>query len=880
MLNLGYLNLSSFMRKLPLVIFFLFSVSSVFSQETNDIPSSIIENIKNTYYLSERDISGMILKQKSTTKQNNITHYYFNQTINGIEIHNAILNVHLFPDKKILHHSNRFIPNAHDKINTPYSKIPANSALIKIFAFLGEENIGINILKQQGNEFIFEKNEYVLSDIPVRLCYWENDEKNLILAWDIGLEMSDGNHAWSFKIDAQNGNILDQVDMMDHCSFDTNGYHHSHHTSEHENCMHEIFNPDSYDVFPYQVESPSHGNRMTIINPFYNAASPFGWHDVDGVAGAEFDITRGNNCHAFQDRDGDLIPSNDEPSGGTNLEFNFPFNPNNEPEEYVDFSTSQLFYICNLMHDLSYTYGFDEAHGNFQELNYTGVDGGSDYVNALCQYRGALSPDGDGQTENRNNANFFSGFQDGDNGRLRTYLWTNDILPNERLSITSPSSITGEYLAGPAEFGSPLSSSPITGELILADPILGCDGINNNLEGKIAVLERGGCPFSEKVYRAEQQGAIAAIICNDDEDVFQMLSGDFAALVTIPSIIISKSSCEVILPEIQNGIMASIQEPNTNGPAELDASLDNGVVSHEYAHGISRRLTGGKFTSACVGHDESMREGWSDFFALFLTTTSSSASNTSRSIGTYLVREPNDGSGFRSYPYSTDMSINPSTYDFVKTESIPHGVGMVWNSMLWDLYWALVEEHGFDEDIYDGNGGNNMCMQLVMDGMKLQPCEPGFVDARNAILAADIANYEGLNECLIWEVFAKRGLGFSATQGDVNSVTDGVEAFDLSPICEPIIEPVDEFLTKVFPNPTEGQNYINIYMESPNIENSVKMNLYDIDGKKIGTQLFEKNNFIQNFIFPISNTLKTGYYLLEIIEGKNKSIEKILITHE
>ena len=58
-----------------------------------------------------------------------------------------------------------------------------------------------------------------------------------------------------------------------------------------------------------------------------------------------------------------------------------------------------------------------------------------------------------------------------------------------------------------------------------------------------------------------------------------------------------------------------------------------------------------------------------------------------------------------------------------------------------------------------------MAIALVTEGLKLQPCNPGFVDGRNAILDADVALYGGANQCLIWEAFAKRGLGVSAEQG-------------------------------------------------------------------------------------------------------------------
>ena len=68
-------------------------------------------------------------------------------------------------------------------------------------------------------------------------------------------------------------------------------------------------------------------------------------------------------------------------------------------------------------------------------------------------------------------------------------------------------------------------------------------------------------------------------------------------------------------------------------------------------------------------------------------------------------------------------------------------------------------------------------LQLVVDGLKLTPNAPTFLDARNAIIVADRVNNGGANQCLIWQAFAKRGSGFSASTDDAN---DGapVEAFD------------------------------------------------------------------------------------------------------
>ncbi len=43
--------------------------------------------------------------------------------------------------------------------------------------------------------------------------------------------------------------------------------------------------------------------------------------------------------------------------------------------------------------------------------------------------------------------------------------------------------------------------------------------------------------------------------------------------------------------------------------------------------------------------------------------------------------------------------------------------------------------------------------------MKLQPCRPGFFEARDAIVQADEQLTGGENFCTLWKAFAERGLG-------------------------------------------------------------------------------------------------------------------------
>jgi extracellular elastinolytic metalloproteinase len=72
-----------------------------------------------------------------------------------------------------------------------------------------------------------------------------------------------------------------------------------------------------------------------------------------------------------------------------------------------------------------------------------------------------------------------------------------------------------------------------------------------------------------------------------------------------------------------------------------------------------------------------------------------------------------------------------------------------------------------------------LALQLVVDGLKLQPCTPSFVDARDAILLAEKALTKGKNACVIWKSFARRGLGSSAKSG-------GIESFDVPKACEEV----------------------------------------------------------------------------------------------
>jgi extracellular elastinolytic metalloproteinase len=200
-----------------------------------------------------------------------------------------------------------------------------------------------------------------------------------------------------------------------------------------------------------------------------------------------------------------------------------------------------------------------------------------------------------------------------------------------------------------------------------------------------------------------------------------------------------------------------------------DGDLEAGIIIHEYAHGISIRLTGGPSNVNCLSYGESggMGEGWGDFFSLVLRMRENYTRDKNFEMGKYSATY-----GIRPYPYSTSLKTNPQTYSTIYSSGYSgvHAKGSVWSEILYEVYWEVVEKFGFSpkftgirREVESGKvAGNIALLYIVVDAMKLQPCRPTFIDARNAILKSDEINFNGKYKCSLWKGFAKRGLGVNA----------------------------------------------------------------------------------------------------------------------
>lgn len=132
------------------------------------------------------------------------------------------------------------------------------------------------------------------------------------------------------------------------------------------------------------------------------------------------------------------------------------------------------------------------------------------------------------------------------------------------VTITAPLSIAGDYPARASVFGGPdvtLIAGPIVEAVDTGGLTTVCDTVATDLTGNVALLDRGGCGFVDKVLNAQTKGAVAVIVCNnlaDFETQAIPMGGDAMGAITIPSVMISYSACQTIRAELANGLTGGL----------------------------------------------------------------------------------------------------------------------------------------------------------------------------------------------------------------------------------------------------------------------------------------------------------------------------------
>lgn len=153
----------------------------------------------------------------------------------------------------------------------------------------------------------------------------------------------------------------------------------------------------------------------------------------------------------------------------------------------------------------------------------------------------------------------------------------------------SPASVEGSYNVSYAdtlsssEWGVPAMTDPanaIQDTLVafLTDT-LACSSATNNVDlaGKIAVVYRGDCEFGFKAKMAQDAGAIACVIINNEPGVIGMLGGTNGPNVTIPVAMISDADGAILMNEMKNGPV-EVFFGNKIGYFNNDIRLESGQI--------------------------------------------------------------------------------------------------------------------------------------------------------------------------------------------------------------------------------------------------------------------------------------------------------------
>lgn len=233
----------------------------------------------------------------------------------------------------------------------------------------------------------------------------------------------------------------------------------------------------------------------------------------------------------------------------------------------------------------------------------------------------------------------------------------------------------------------------------------------------------------------------------------------------------------------------------TSGVQNVDrlSAFDNQIIIHEGTHGMTRRLVG-----AMDDHQSrSLNEGWSDAVALALLARQDQDPKAAYTFGAWpsfqfngnLSFDENYYFGFRRFPTTTEMRMNPLTLAdmdpalFEVSNEIPrsslnladfsfHSLGEIWSVTLWEIFGLL-------RDRYPLEKAKEVFMRLIIEGQKLTPPNPNFIEARDGILKADAWLFGKDHRALLWKSFAKRGMGLGARVPSADQISGVHESFTL-----------------------------------------------------------------------------------------------------
>lgn len=594
--------------------------------------------------------------------------------------------------------------------------------------------------------------------------------------------------AFSFVVSATDGRILLRNDLVRADAFGYRVY-------ADPDTKIPLDGPQGNAAAPYPAGKPN-GYRPSFGAPSLVTLQNYPFSRSDPWLAANATTLSGNNVHAYADlhSPSGMFGDSDTLTSAPGV-FDYSYDPLQSPgatPTNIAGAVTHLFYVTNFLHDWYYDVGFNEAARNHQEKNFGRGGVGSDPLVAEAQ-----------DYEGRNNANAMVP-ADGASPRLQMYVFSGP--SSADITVLSPSSVAGTKRTAIAGFG--VDTFDVTGTVALAtdeqgaDAADACEPITANLTGKIALVHRGLCAFTQKAQNVQAAGAIAAIVANVPTSAFPSdppFMGGTSGSISIPVLSLSLPDGQALERALGQGAEVRLHRELAT---DLDGALDTTVVAHEWGHVMSGRLIGNG-TGLTTNQAGGLGEGWADFSALLLevraedlTSPAGAGWRGAYSNGAYATSGGGADFyfGIRRVPYSIDFAKNALTLKHIQNGSplpanVPvafgedgsfnaevHNTGEVWATMLWECYAALLRDSR-----YTFEQAQVRMKRYFVASLKLTPPDPTILEARDALLAAALASDEG-DYRLFWEAFARRGAGVGAEGPPKDSATNqGVkESYDIT----------------------------------------------------------------------------------------------------
>ncbi len=288
--------------------------------------------IEATYGLDKASLGDLKIKDHYRSENNGVEHIHLAQTYKDIEINSSSINLAFLPDGRIINVGHHLSSLDQIKISDAKAKIAPEAAIRAAATSLGISSRSTTSISRYTDKGVplYSKVDIALQDIQAEQVYLQTSPGEYTLVWKLLIESAQNGHLYQSYVDAVSGKHIANDELTLSCSFET-GY------LEHEHSCTEDISPiantlaaptgvaGQYRVLPLTIESPNHGSFELISGAEDPQASPMGWHDVNGVTGADYTNTRGHNVYAFLDRNYDES-ADQEFDGGANLIFDYPYN--------------------------------------------------------------------------------------------------------------------------------------------------------------------------------------------------------------------------------------------------------------------------------------------------------------------------------------------------------------------------------------------------------------------------------------------------------------------------------------------------------------------------------------------------------------------------